>query len=128
MTPRTPFHISQPVDQVIYIMRKTGRQRLALQIEAKEGTFFIDTRRRRNKKIEEELEKAFGNHTINLSQNFTIWYYLSDCTLKFKRYSGIDGKGATCYRIILIDDPIDPKVLYEKPPISNVLVQQAESS
>jgi hypothetical protein len=103
--PRVPFKIAQPIDDVIYIMKRTNRRRHAVRIKAREGEYLISLNARPVK--ESDVEKALAGETIDLTQNLTIWYYLNDCTLKFKRYRGLDGKGKDCYRIVEISGPIN---------------------
>lgn len=98
---RTPFKIAQPVDDVLYIMRRTNRRRLAVQFQGREGTLFINMRGKKDKDVQTQLQ----GHSFDMAQNFTVWYYFADCTLKFKRYRGLDNKGPDCFRIIHIDGP-----------------------
>lgn len=98
---RTPFHIGQSADDVIKVLKRTGRRRSAAQFQGREGTLFVNLQRKKDKEIEQELEK----HTIDRTQNLTVWYYFTDCTLKFKRYRGLTGKEPSCYRVILISEP-----------------------
>lgn len=102
--PRTPFKLGQPVDDVIYVLRRTRRRRLAMEFTGREGTFLFDLRRsNRKRKVEQEL----AGHKVDMTQNFTVRYFLLDCTLSFKKYRGLDNAGASCYRIISIDDSAD---------------------
>lgn len=112
MTLRTPFAITQPIDHVLQVMKRTNRKRLAIKIEAREGTFTIDPRRKKDKQVERELQGL----SIDLKQRLTVWYYLADCTLKFTRYRGLDAKnGPLCYRITAIEEPMSAEKLYEQP-------------
>jgi len=112
MTLRTPFSIAQPIDQVLQVMKRTNRKRIGLRIEAKEGTFTIDARRKKEKQIQAELKGL----PIDLKQRLTVWYYLPDCTLKFTRYRGLDAKnGASCYRIVSIEEPLTAEEIYGQP-------------
>lgn len=102
--PRTPFKLGQPVDDILHIMRRTHRRRLSVEFTGKEGTFLFDLRRNnRKRKVEQEL----ATRRIDLTQNFTVRYFLLDCTLSFKKYRGLDNAGAKCYRVISIDEPVD---------------------
>jgi len=101
---RTPFKLGQPVDDILYILRRTRRRRLAVEFTGKEGTFLFDLRKNnRNRRVEQELVDC----KVDLTQNFTVRYFLSDCTLSLKKYRGLDNTGASCYRIISIDEPTD---------------------
>lgn len=97
-----PFRISQPVDDVLYIMRRTRRRRLAVEFTGKEGTFLFDLRRNHRKR---NVETELAARKIDLTQNFTVRYFLPDCTLSFKKYRGTDDSGPRCYRVISVDDP-----------------------
>lgn len=109
---RTPFYIAQPIDTVLQVMKRTNRKRVALKIEAKEGAFLIDPRRKNDKRIEKELQGL----SIDMKQRLTVWYYLADCTLKFTRYRGLDAKnGALCYRITAIEGPLTAEEIYRQP-------------
>lgn len=98
---RTPFKIAQSIDDVLYIMKRTNRRRLAVQFQGREGVLFINMRGKKDKDVQSEMQ----GHSFDMTQNFTVWYYLSDCTLKFKRYRGLDNKGHDCFRIIHIGEP-----------------------
>lgn len=109
---RTPFYIAQPIDTVLQVMKRTNRKRVALKIEAKEGAFLIDPRRKNDKRIEKELQGL----SIDMKQRLTVWYYLADCTLKFTRYRGLDAKnGPLCYRIVSIENAVSAEELYREP-------------
>lgn len=98
---RVPFKLGQPMSEIAFIVKRTGRDRLALRIKAKEGLFTIDARRCSFKRMIEKLTDLPVR-----AQNLTMWLYLSDCTLMFKRYQGLEGKGAPLYRIIDISTPL----------------------
>lgn len=101
--PRTPFKISQPIDDVLYVMKRTNRRRLGVQLKGREGLLFINLKGRKDRDIESQMK----DHYVDMTQNFTVWYYFSDCTLKFKRYRGLDSQGSNCFRIIAIEPPVN---------------------
>jgi hypothetical protein len=121
---RLPFKIGQPIDDVLYIAKRSYRRRLALELAGEEGTFVFmkAATRRANKEIEKRLEGL----EVKLNQNFTVRYFYADCTLTFIQYRGLGGDGPRCYRISKIDDPIDPSTLPTfTPPSSRALPSQA---
>lgn len=99
----TPFKVGQSIDDVMYIVHRTGREKIALRIKAKEGIFTIDTRRKSDRLVQKEV----ADHVSDPVQNFTLWWYFPDCCLKFKRYQGLDGKGAPCYRVVVVEPPLN---------------------
>jgi len=98
---RTPFRVGQSIDDVLKVMKRTNRKCNLVKIRGREGTFTIDTRRKSNRVVNSKIKDL----SLNLRQNLTVWYYLDDCILVFKRNRGEGNTGASCYRVASVLSP-----------------------
>ena len=104
---KLPFYISQSIDDVLKVAKRTNRRRLALEFTDHGGeTYYFNldafsARERREKR--EAMEAELEGKRVDLGRIPVVKYVYDDCELTFERGRGPKGDGALVYRITRIE-------------------------